>query len=218
MPIALFIIGIIASYLVGSVPFAFMAGKVLRGIDIRTVGSGNVGGTNVSRVAGKAWGAAVIALDLGKGLAAAGLIGGLLFRDAMPVGPELFRILCGAAAIAGHNWPLWLGFRGGKGVATSVGVFFALTPVPAACALATWFVVLGLTRIVSISSMVAALSLTGWNLLFRRPMEYTIAGAVLAVLIVVMHRSNIRRLLSRSEPRSLGRPGPGGPEAQQEEN
>jgi glycerol-3-phosphate acyltransferase PlsY len=218
VPIVLFIVGIVASYLVGTVPFAFLAGKVLRGIDIRTVGSGNVGGTNVSRVAGKAWGAAVIALDLGKGLAAAGLIGRLLFRDAMPVGPELFRILCGAAAIAGHNWPVWLGFRGGKGVATSVGVFFALTPVPAACALATWFVMLGLTRIVSISSMVAALSLTGWNLLFRREVEYTIAGAVLAVLIVVMHRSNIRRLLTRSEPRSLGCPGPGGPEAQQEEN
>ena len=191
--------GIVAAYVAGSVPFAYVAVKLLRGTDIRTLGSGNVGGTNVARAAGKAWGAVVIALDIAKGLAAAGPIAGVFFREAMPVSPEVFRVICGAAAIAGHNWPVWLGFRGGKGVATSVGVFFALTPIPAACALGTWGVLLALTRIVSISSMIAALSLTGWNVLFHRPVAYTIAGAVLAVLIVVMHRANIRRLLSRTE-------------------
>jgi len=191
--------GIVAAYLVGSLPFAYVAGLWLRGVDVRTVGSGNVGGTNVMRVAGKAWGALVIALDLGKGVCAAGLIGGVFYRDGMPVSAELFRVICGAAAVLGHNWPVWLGFHGGKGVATSVGVFFAVTPIPAACALGTWFVMVGLTRIVSISSMVASLSLTGWNVLFGRPIEYTIAGAVLAVLIVVRHRSNIKRLLKGAE-------------------
>jgi glycerol-3-phosphate acyltransferase PlsY len=206
------IAGVVASYLVGSVPFALFAGLLLRGVDVRTIGSGNVGGTNVMRVAGKGWGALVIALDLGKGLAGAGLIGGLLYRDAMPVSPELFRVICGAMAVVGHNWPVWLGFRGGKGVATSVGVFFAVTPIPAACALGTWFVVLWLSRIVSISSMIAALSLTGWNLLFGRPVEYTIAGAALALLIVVQHRSNIRRLLRGSEHKLFARKPGSGPE------
>jgi glycerol-3-phosphate acyltransferase PlsY len=207
------IAGVVAAYLVGSVPFAYLAGRVLRGVDVRAIGSGNVGGTNVMRVAGKGWGALVIALDLGKGLAGAGLIGGLFYRDGMPVSAELFRVICGAMAVVGHNWPAWLGFRGGKGVATSVGVFFAVTPIPAACALGTWCVVLAVSRIVSISSMVAALSLTGWNLLFRRPVEYTVAGAALAVLIVVQHRSNIRRLLSGSESKMLGPRLTSGPES-----
>ena len=199
--------GIVAAYVVGSVPFAYVAVKVLKGTDIRTLGSGNVGGTNVARAAGKAWGAAVIALDIAKGFVAAGPVAGLFFRQAMPVSAEVFGVICGAAAVAGHNWPVWLGFRGGKGVATSVGVFFALTPIPAACALGTWGVVLALTRIVSISSMVAALSLTGWNVLFKQPVAYIVAGAVLAVLIVVMHRANIRRLLRGTELK-LGRSGP----------
>jgi glycerol-3-phosphate acyltransferase PlsY len=219
--IGLFIVGIVAAYLVGSVPVAYIAGRVLRRVDIRTIGSGNVGGTNVMRLAGKGWGALVIALDLGKGLAGAGLVPWLLYREGMPVGLATFGVICGVMAVAGHNWPVWLGFRGGKGVATSVGVFFALTPLPAACALGVWFVVLGLTRIVSISSMVAALSLTGWNLLFRSRLEYTILGVALAVLIVVMHRSNIGRLLRGTEPKTLGRskrppqesPGPTGPAA-----
>jgi len=202
--IGLLIAGVLGAYLVGSVPFAYLAGRLLRGVDVRTVGSGNVGGTNVGRVAGKGWAAVVVALDIGKGLVAAGVIAALLYRDGMPVSAEVFGIACGAAAVAGHNWPVWLGFRGGKGVATSVGVFFALTPVSAACALGVWFVMAGLTRIVSISSMVAAVSLTGWNLLFGRPLAYTIACAVLAVLIVVMHRSNIRRLLTGSEPKTFG--------------
>ncbi len=196
--------GVVAAYLVGSVPFGYVAGRMLRGVDIRAIGSGNVGGTNVMRAAGKGWGAAVIALDLGKGLVAAGLVGGLLYREGMPVSGEFFRVICGAMAVAGHNWPVWLGFHGGKGVATSVGVFFAVTPIPAACALGVWFVMLAITRLVSISSMVAALSLTGWNLLFRRPVEYTIAGAALAVLIVVMHRANIGRLLRGAELRPFG--------------
>lgn len=197
--------GVVASYLLGSVPFAYVMGKLLVGVDVRKIGSGNVGGTNLMRAAGKAWGALVIALDLGKGVCAAGLIAWLLYRDGMPVGREWFGVICGAMAVVGHNWPVWLRFHGGKGVATSVGVFFALTPLAGACALGVWFVVLAATRIVSISSMIASLSLTGWNLLFRSAWAYTIAGVVLALLIVVMHRSNIRRLLAGTEAKLFSR-------------
>ncbi|MBN1917230.1 MAG: glycerol-3-phosphate 1-O-acyltransferase PlsY [Verrucomicrobia bacterium] len=200
--------GIVVSYLVGSVPFAYVFGKLVRGVDVRRVGSGNVGGTNLMRSAGKAWGALVIALDLGKGACAAGLVAWLFYRDGMPVSYEVFGVICGAMAVVGHNWPVWLRFHGGKGVAASVGVFFALTPLAAACALGVWFVVLALTRIVSISSMIASLSLTGWNVLFESPRAYTIAGLVLALLIVVMHRANIRRLLTGTELKPFGPVGP----------
>jgi len=205
MGIAYLAAGIVASYLVGSVPFAYVFGRLLRGVDVRRVGSGNVGGTNLMRAAGKRWGALVIALDLGKGACGAGLIAWLFYRNGMPVGYEVFGVICGAMAVVGHNWPVWLRFHGGKGVAASVGVFFALTPLAAACALGVWFVVLALTRIVSISSMVASLSLTGWNLLFGSARAYMIAGLVLALLIVVMHRSNLVRLLRGTELKVFAR-------------
>jgi glycerol-3-phosphate acyltransferase PlsY len=175
-------------------PWGYWLPKLLRGIDIRTLGSGNPGATNVWRTLGFRFGIAVALLDIAKGAAAA-LIG-------LWVGGDLVAVLAGVAAMIGHWRPLFLGFaRGGKMVATTGGVALAVAPLPALAAAGVWIIVFFLFRYASVSSIVAAVSLPLWALLFDSswPVVAFTAGAALA--IVVLHRTNIRRLLSGEEHR-----------------
>ena len=202
--------GIVAAgaYLLGSIPTGFLLVRVYRHQDIRTVGSGNIGATNVLRSGGKALGAATFLLDLLKGAAAVWL-GALAFRYlAIASSPRDVEGLAALFAVAGHMFPLWLGFRGGKGVATGFGVFLVLSPWAALTAFGLFAILLAITRFVSLSSIVAAASfpIFAWFLVsgFRPPFFIAVQIAV-SLLIIFKHHQNIRRLLSGTENR-IGAP------------
>jgi glycerol-3-phosphate acyltransferase PlsY len=194
---------IIIAYLLGSIPFGYLIVRRRVGDDIRQSGSGGTGATNVSRRAGKAAGALTLVLDALKGSAAIIIAHGLLRNAASPA---MFGWLIAAAAIAtiaGHIFPVWLGFRGGKGVATGVGVFLVMTPVAVLCAGVVFLVVVLLTRYVSLGSIIAALTipLFVWlQSLWAGPDLSVLAAAIAgALLIVFAHRANIGRLVNGTE-------------------
>ncbi len=192
------IAGILFAYLLGSVPTGLLVGRLVGGIDVRRAGSGNIGATNVGRLLGMKWGVLVFLLDAGKGAAAVGLV-----AYGLPVSA---KILCGLASILGHVFPLFLAFRGGRGVATACGVTLLLTPLPAAVSFGVWLLVLACTRYVSAASMSAAATLPPavWLLDGRR--EVLLFASVAAVLVIGRHVPNIRRLAAGTEHRvSWGR-------------
>lgn len=192
------------SYLAGSIPTSIILSKLLRGIDIRDHGSGNAGGTNTIRILGWKIGIAVIMVDVGKGVLATLLVSRLRI-DAVPLSPDMLQIIAGSCAIIGHIWTVFAGFRGGKGVATGAGMLFSLYPVAGLICLVIFACLLLPVRIVSVSSMVTAISLPIVILVMNRFMEYTISNELLyfsifaAALIVYTHRSNIKRLLKGEE-------------------
>jgi len=192
-----------SSYLLGAVPFAFLIGR-LRGVDIRTAGSGNVGATNVFRCVGKAWGILCFFCDAAKGFVPAFFFPSLAVRLEPRLPLELLGILCAAAAIAGHNWPVYLRFKGGKGVATSAGALLGIAWQAVGIGLLAWILVFAAGRYVSVASLAAAvvvaaaawfLRATGSSLLLP------IALTLLAALITIRHRGNIRRLVQGTEHR-----------------
>jgi glycerol-3-phosphate acyltransferase PlsY len=188
-------------------PWGYWLPRLLRGVDIRTLGSGNPGATNVVRTLGFRFGFAVALLDVAKGAAAA-LLG-------LWLGGDLVGVLAGVAAMIGHWRPLFLGFaRGGKMVATTGGVALAVATLPALAAAGVWILVFLLTRYASVSSIVAAISLPLWALLFDSSWPVVAFTTGAAVAIVVLHRANIRRLLAGEENRmELRRPRLGGSNA-----
>ncbi len=189
------------SYVIGSIPTAYIFGKLMKGIDIRQHGSGNVGATNAFRVLGKGPGTAVLILDIIKGIIPVVFVAG--FLDASVTG----RIIAAVAAVCGHNWTCFLSFKGGKGIATTLGVLIGLTVVIPQARIAVllcvgvWLAVFLLTRIVSISSLVAAVCLPVVMVLFNAPTSMVILSIVFCVFIVIRHRPNVHRLLSGQEPR-----------------
>ncbi len=190
-------VSIVVAYLLGSIPFAYLAGR-MRGIDIRTVGSKNVGATNVFRTLGKGIGIAVMVLDIAKGAA------GVLIAQALT--EPHWPLAAAAAAILGHVFPVWLRFKGGKGVATAGGAILALTPVPALIVLVLWFVVVVATRYVSLGSILAAIAFPPLLVAFREPWPTLVFGTAAAAVVVFRHRGNIARLRSGTELRlDLGR-------------
>ena len=188
-------------YLVGSVPTGYLLGRS-RGLDIRQHGSGNIGATNVWRVMGRNWGLVAFACDFLKGFLPLYLVRTLGFPDTASWIVSLLLVFCGLAAIVGHNYTPWLGFKGGKGIATSAGVLAALMPPVLAVALSLWIVATLITRTVSIGSLLAAIVLPPTAAWFY-PGEWVYFGlATLAGgLAVWRHRSNIQRLLAGTESR-----------------
>lgn len=190
----------LASYLLGAIPFGFIAGKI-KGIDLRAVGSGNIGATNAGRVLGKSWGYAVFALDFAKGVL--GTFPGLLAENTQVQG-GLPQVICGASAFLGHLFPVYLGFRGGKGVATGAGVMASLIPGPFACSLLVWLMVVLRTRMISAGSIAAATVLIAWTLTrigsgWADPTTAMVLMA--ALLVIVRHFGNIRRVIAGTENR-----------------
>jgi glycerol-3-phosphate acyltransferase PlsY len=189
---------VIGSYLIGSIPFGLLLGK-LRGVDVRQTGSGNVGATNVLRAAGKKVGAAVLVCDVLKGAAA-------VFIARYTIGTPAAEMAAGIAAVVGHDWPVFIGFRGGKGVATAAGALFVMVPIAAAAAIGVFLLVAAASRYASVGSLVGSSSglvLVGAFLASDRvePVQYVIYTAAVVALIFLRHRENISRLLSGTESR-----------------
>jgi acyl phosphate:glycerol-3-phosphate acyltransferase len=195
----------VAGYFVGSIPFGYIAGR-LAGVDIRKVGSGNVGATNVVRTLGRRLGYPVFLLDFLKGVAAVEMSILVFNLSSTQASRELCAVVGGACCVVGHLFPIWLGFRGGKGVATSGGVIFGLMPLVAAIMAFVWIIVFETTRYVSLASVAAAVAMplaTGAMLHFGKlhapVLLYFSLG--LAAVVIVRHRSNFSRLLSGTEHR-----------------
>ena len=203
-------LAIIISYLIGSIPTAYLVGKLIRGKDVRYEGSGNVGATNVFRVVGKFPGIVVLLFDITKGVAAVTLIGDFFTRFDVILAEECFRIILGFAVVCGHNWTVFLHFRGGKGVATGAGVLLGLAARVSALwpvlvlTVFVWGLVFLLTHYVSLASIIATVSLPLWMVVFNQPFRLVLFSAILCFFIVFKHRSNIRRLLRREE-KKIGR-------------
>ena len=195
-----------ASYLIGSIPAGYIAGRIV-GIDIRTVGSGNIGATNVTRVLGKRYGYPVFIVDFLKGFAAVG-VSIMIAKRAQPVliPSELFGVVGAVACVLGHSFPVWLGFKGGKGVAASAGALFGLMPFVALIAVVVWLIIFYLTRYVSVASMIAALAvpITILSMMFLGQTGGTALlyfSICLATVVIARHRSNLSRLVRGTEPR-----------------
>jgi acyl phosphate:glycerol-3-phosphate acyltransferase len=184
------------AYLLGSIPFSYVVAR-LKGVDVRTVGSGNVGATNVMRAAGRSAGFAAFALDFLKGSAATWL--------ALQLSSPTVAAAAAVAAIVGHMYPVWLSFKGGKGVATGAGAFLPVIPIAAVAGLVTFGVVAYLTRYASVGSILGASALPVVAFAMGAPVAYTAAAAVAATLIVWKHRGNLSRIRAGTE-RRLGAP------------
>ena len=191
-----------AAYLLGSIPTGYLVARA-RGIDIRTVGSGNIGAANVFRILGKPAGILVLVVDGLKGFAAcAWLIDFVIQLFAVAPGQiENLRIVAGICAVLGHNYTCWLKFKGGKGIATSAGVYFALAPLAAGIALGIWIIVFALGRYVSVASIAAAVALPTGVWLTKNNLFLGIVTTALGLLAIYKHKGNIHRLLNGTERR-----------------
>lgn len=204
MDIFKFILILLSAYLIGSLPFGYLAGKLIKRVDLRQEGSKNVGATNVFRVMGTFPAIVVLLLDISKGFLAIHLVGLFQLGGSAGISLQAFnlvRILAGLAVIAGHNWTIFLKFRGGKGVATGCGVSLGLALLPALVSLAIFVVVTGLTRYVSLGSMFAVLAFPLNCLLFKESLILVFFGSFIALVVVVRHQANIKRLIAGTENR-----------------
>jgi glycerol-3-phosphate acyltransferase PlsY len=201
---------ILLSYFLGSIPFGLIIGKLARGIDVREHGSGKIGFANVLRTAGAKAGAFTFAADVGKGILAAGLGGIIIGESTATVGPLTFdfqaaQVAAAMAAVAGHNWSVYIRFDGGRGVDTSLGGMIAMAPFIGLACLATGIIVILVWRYVSLGSI----SGTGSSILIlvplvalgHQPVEYLIYGTIATALVVYQHRDNIARLRAGTERR-----------------
>jgi glycerol-3-phosphate acyltransferase PlsY len=199
------LLALLAGYLLGSIPCGWLAGRWLAGIDLRQEGSGSTGATNVLRVLGKGPALVVFVLDVAKGTAAVLLAKALLQPLGFTSVTDWGVVAAGLAALAGHIWPVWLGWKGGKAVATGLGMLLGLAwPVGLAC-FGIFLTVLSLSRIVSLSSVVAALALPllmlgSFGASGLRP-AYLSLAVLTTVLVLWRHRSNLQRLMAGTEPR-----------------
>ncbi len=203
------ILGILVSYLIGSIPTAYIFGRLLKGIDIRKFGSGNVGATNALRVLGRPAGLTVLALDIVKGFLVVVFLGDIFTPKISAIPEELLRIIFGLSVILGHNWTVFLRFKGGKGVASTFGVLLGLAVRVAGLKLAvglailTWLVLFILTRTVSVASLVTALSLPVYMIIFKQSYALIFLSIILSVFIILRHKSNLKRLFAGKEKRTI---------------
>jgi acyl phosphate:glycerol-3-phosphate acyltransferase len=213
-PVALWILGngllLIGAYLLGSFPTGYLIGKGLKGIDIRTEGSGSTGATNVLRTLGKGPGLAVLSIDVLKGAAAIVLIqvayeSGNPWLKLSPTDPAQWfpwmTVLSGLAAVLGHSKSIWLGFTGGKSVAAGLGILLALNWQVGLMTFGVFGLVLGVSRIVSLSSICGAIAVPLLMLWLHLPVAYVLLGGVGGLYVILRHKSNIQRILKGTEPR-----------------
>jgi len=201
------IAALLLSYLLGSIPTAYLFGKALKGIDIRKVGSGNVGATNALRVLGKGAGITVLLVDILKGFIAVTLLADFFVNKPYLWQDQNLRIFMGLGCICGHNWTIFLGLKGGKGIAASFGVLLGLSmKVPGlnivmGLIILTWFLVFFSFRMVSLASIIAALALPILCLFFKQPFPLISVSLLLCIFVIIRHKTNLARIFQGKEPR-----------------
>lgn len=194
-------LSLILVYFIGSVPFGYIVVKVLKNVDIRTKGSGNIGATNVTRVAGRKPGVLVFVLDFLKGFTAPFLIG---FFVPYPPSPLEYMLVC-FSAVAGHNWPVFLNFKGGKGVATSLGAVlglcfkYPLLIIPVLSSLVIWIFIFYFLKYVSIASLSAAIGFFVITVFIKVPMQMKVFSFLLTAFIIIRHKRNIKNIRAKKE-------------------
>jgi len=204
-----FVTILIVAYLLGSIPTGYAVGRLIKGIDIREQGSGSTGATNVLRTLGKGPGLFVLLVDMLKGMLAIALVRSLFasafIHNFIPPTAQHWLdwmvALAGLAAILGHSKSIWLGFSGGKSVATSLGVLLAMSWQVALATVGVFGVVLAASRIVSASSIAGAIAVSIFMLLWHQPLAYVLFGVTGGLYVIVRHQSNIQRLLAGTEPK-----------------
>jgi len=205
VPVLAYILTALGAYLLGSIPFGFLAAKA-KGIDIRSVGSGNIGATNAMRVLGKPIGITVLLLDAAKGWFAVRFlsfwIADHLFQlDSLGGTREICAVVAGVFAVLGHNYTCWLKFKGGKGIATTAGVYLVLAPWAVLIALIVFVLAIAITRYVSVGSIFAAIALPIATIFTQNGLLVDIVTVALGALAIYKHKSNIQRLMAGTENR-----------------
>ncbi len=197
-----YLLSLVVSYLLGAIPFGYIVAKS-RGVNIREVGSGNIGATNVFRSVGKPAGLLTFILDAAKGFCSSFAIPLTAAHVAPETWTELLAVGCAAFVVAGHNWPIYLRFNGGKGVATSAGAVLGIVPLALAIGLLAWILTLFVTRFVSVASMAAAVAVavSTWLMHADDSLVKPVALTCLCAVAIWRHKSNIKRLLNDKEPR-----------------
>lgn len=201
------ILGLVVSYLVGSIPTAYILGRLIKHKDLRQFGSHNVGATNAFRVLGKGIGIAVLFIDIIKGIIPVVMISDyIILKNNAPCG-EIIRVILGVAGACGHNWTVFLNFKGGKGVAVTFGVLIGLVikysslRMVFVCVLGAWVISFVISRMVSFASILSSLVFPVCMLLFKQQRVFLIMSIVLSVFIIYRHKPNIKRILAGKEPR-----------------
>jgi len=201
------IAALLISYLIGSLPTAYLFGRILKRIDIRKVGSGNVGATNALRVLGKGPGIAVLLIDILKGFLTVVFLGNFFGNKAALLSSQDLSIFMGLACICGHNWTIFLQFKGGKGIATTFGVLLGLAlKIPGlnsviGLLILAWFTVFLLFRIVSLASICCAIALPVFTLIFKLPPMLIYLSFLLCIFVIIRHKANLVRIFRGREPR-----------------
>ena len=205
LSLAIAAVGVVVAYLLGSIPTGYLAGKWLQGIDIRDHGSGSTGATNVLRILGKKAGAGVLLFDAFKGMVSV-LLMKLIFAHpewvTMPDSYYDWAIIGAAlAAVVGHSQSIFLGFRGGKSVAISIGVLLIIKPIVALATFVTFASVLATSRVVSLSSICGAIAVMVFMILLQQPLPYILFGVFASGYVIIRHRANIQRIFDGTEPK-----------------
>jgi len=201
------ITAVTVSYILGSIPTAYIFGRLIKGIDIRKFGSGNVGATNALRVLGRGAGIVVLLLDILKGFLAVTFLGNIFSLKITVLSQEFLGVLLGVACILGHNWTVFLRFKGGKGIATTLGVLVGLAcgitglRIALLLLVLTWLTVFLVSRIVSVASLLSALVLPLYLLFLKQSHFLVWVSIILSLLIIWRHKSNLSRILRGKEPR-----------------
>lgn len=203
MTALLFIISILLGYLIGSFPTSFLMAKTIKGVDIRQVGSGNAGATNVLRSVGRLPALITLIVDVLKGIFVVTIVANFFYPYLEDLDYDFYRSFIGLVAVCGHIWPVWLKFKGGKGVATTLGVAIGLAPLVLLPSLFIWLVIFFTTNYVSLASILALIAFPIIAIAFSQPLYLVLVSAAICSISIFKHRDNITRLLKGQEKKTI---------------